>query len=737
MHFTNRALSPIVVLKGLNGERNMWKIKSSSENNNVSQGLVSRLNDPELSQFAKDAVWKELSAKRVAVLALDEMVMRHHVRALAEEAIGYLQSLLVAGHPLVCAISWGKDSNASLALMLEAMKRVKEAGGELPTCYAINSNTELENPALDEYFEGMEAELGVFCARQGLPLEFHQVKPPLTASFHYVTIGRGKLPRFPSMSRDCSVDWKIKPIVKAKKKLPKTPMDKISVVGTRINESQERAIRMEERGDKAGEILTNQDGDKYCTPIANWELEDVWGLLTFCDQSSGNAMYETFVSSFDECIELYKDANGGGCVAALGDKQLNSSACGARFGCWACVATGDTDKSLQSMIESNPEKYGWMEPIAKLRDWIYSLRYDFSRREWLGRSIDEQTNHIVLTPDYLDFETRREMLRYMLTLDAEEAEWADEHNEEMVRFQLISYPQLVAIDFMWSMYRDSPHAFSALREYYLIRHCGRRYHLPEVIQKHEKAPVPPRRWFPLPDNGISPPHGIGGLYDPARIQEAKATRSGWSAKTIKDRVTGEDKDLVPFDVAPTMEIDTIEAWSIVHTYCHTPMAIETTGADPVEAVFYYLQNGIVKLSAGQPGSLDEMLQRADFWRRLQNKENLLNIRKHAMDNSISDKEHKALKLKLSGVIEMSTAKEPALTDLEAQVYSTIKEYADPEEMVCVGLADLVGFTGQPEKALKEAVISLEKMKLIEPEGEGDDVFYWLPEGVEVESRMAS
>lgn len=701
----------------------MWQLKTRGENHPATQALISQLNDTELSPFAKNAIWKELSAKQVTVSAQDEMVMRHHVRALSEEAIGYLQSLLIAGHPLVCAISWGKDSSACLVLMLEAMKRAKESGAELPTCYAINSNTQLENPALDEYFEGMEAELGVHCARQELPLEFIQVTPPLTASFHYVTIGRGKLPRFPSMSRDCSVDWKINPIVKAKKQMPKTDMDKISIVGTRISESQVRAEKMEGRGDKAGAILTNPDGDKYCTPIADWELEDVWGLLVFCDQS-GDAMYDTFVPNFDECVELYKDANGGGCVAALGDKELNSAACGARFGCWACVATGDTDKSLQSMIASNPEKYGWMEPIAKLRDWIYSLRYDFSRREWLGRSIDEQTNHIVLHPDYLDFETRREMLRYMLTLDAEEAEWADEHNEEMVRFQLISYPQLVAIDFMWSMYRDSPHAFSALREYYLIRHCGRRYHLPEVIQKHEKALVPQRRWFPLPENGITPPQGIGGLYDPARIQEAKATRSGWNAKTIKDRVTGEDKDLVPFDVAPVMEIDTMEAWTIVHTYCHTPMAIETTGADPVEAVFYYLRNGIVKLSAGQPASLDEMLQRADFWRRLQNKENLLNIRQFALDNSISEAEHRALKLKQSGVIEMTVTTKPALAELETTVYNVINDKADPEEMVCVGLADLMGFTGKPEDELKEAIEALMQKKLIEAEEFMGDVFYW-------------
>ena len=570
--------------------------------------------------------------------------MRQFVKDLSESAIARMEALLIKGHPLCVSVSWGKDSNVCLVLMLEAVKRVKAAGHVLPQCYVINSNTTLENPALEEYFQGMEAELDVFINRNNLPVEYVQVEPPLTANFFYVTVGRGKLPRYPWMSRDCSVDWKINPIIRGKKSLPNAELPKISVVGTRLSESVDRKKRMEERGDSADAVQVNTEGDHYITPIADWEVEDVWGLLAYCDQSN-NPMFSTFVKNFDETIELYKDANGGECVAALGDRHLNSAACGARFGCWACVATGENDKSIQAMISTNPEKYGYLAPIAKLRDWIYSLGRDLNRRTWLGRSVDKVTNHVVLHPDYLDFNTRRDLLRYILTIQAEENEWAEREGEGFVRFNLYKFSHIVAIDFMWAMYRDAPHGFSVLHEYYQIHHCGRRYPLPEAIHMPAAQPVPKKRWFKLPDHGISPLNGIGGLHDPIEIAVGKELRE-CEPVTLKDRVTGEHKEVVPFDVVPRMEVDPLGAWSVISHYCNTPMCIETTKNTPEEAAYYYLNMGIVKLGKSQAAGLDEMMQKASLWRNMQMKLNIADIEGYALENSLSDKEHKELKLSL-------------------------------------------------------------------------------------------
>ncbi|HHQ4453624.1 TPA: hypothetical protein ACSP0N_004288, partial [Aeromonas veronii] len=112
---------------------------------------------------------------------------------LIETAVAPMVGWLREGYSLCVSLSWGKDSTAVLVLVIEAMKRAKAAGITLPQCFAITSDTTVENPALGAFFEQMSSELERFCVLNELPLEYRLVTPPLTASFHYVTVGRGKL----------------------------------------------------------------------------------------------------------------------------------------------------------------------------------------------------------------------------------------------------------------------------------------------------------------------------------------------------------------------------------------------------------------------------------------------------------------------------------------------------------------------------------------------------------------
>ncbi|GAA4493657.1 phosphoadenosine phosphosulfate reductase family protein [Pseudaeromonas paramecii] len=561
------------------------------------------------------------------------------MRHLIDEAVMPLIEWLRDGYSLCISLSWGKDSTAVLILALEAIRQAKQQGITVPQCFAITSDTTVENPALEVFFETMAGELERYCAVNQIPVQYIKVEPPMTASFFYVTVGRGKLPRYPGMSRDCSQDWKIHPIIRQKKALAGTEANKIiSLVGTRFSESEEREQRMMERGDEAGKILTNPDGDLYAVPIADWDEVDVWTLFRKCDQRLGNHLLTSFTRHFDDLVLLYKDANGG-CVSGMADKQLNSAACGARFGCWACVATGDRDKSLQAMIENDRDQYGYLKPIADLRDWLFTIRWDMSTREWLGRSVDPDTGHVVLQPDYFNLETRRRLLRYMLTIDADECAWADKHNDGFPRFQLVQPWQLVAIDFIWSIYRDARHAFSALSEYYDIHCCGRR-HYPPMRPPVDKVTVPKRRWF-KPPQGIEPPHGIGGLTDPAIMHAQR--HAGAILPVITDRVSGQAKEVMAFDTGKEMDIDRTEALLWLEHFISHPIAIDCTGYDPQEAIKFYLHHKIVKFSKGQPAAMDEIIQRSEMWDRLQLQLNVPDIQAYVMEHSISDDEHNMLK----------------------------------------------------------------------------------------------
>jgi len=77
-------------------------------------------------------------------------------------------------------------------------------------------------------------------------------------------------------------------------------------------------------------------------------------------------MIETY-SDFSETLQFYRDAGGSSC-AVVGDMRTaeaaskQKSGCGARSGCWSCVRVGK-DQSAESMIEADPERYGFMRSL--------------------------------------------------------------------------------------------------------------------------------------------------------------------------------------------------------------------------------------------------------------------------------------------------------------------------------------------------------------------------------------
>lgn len=152
-----------------------------------------------------------------------------------EEPITKLQTLLLSGHSLSVSWSGGKDSTCVLILFIEAMRRlVAEGHTNLPNCTVINSNTRREMPMMDVYAEEAMVLISVYCARNNLPIEVHRVEPSLSGRFIWTCVGRGKLPRYPGMSRDCAMDEKIKPqqnLVKELERQQGRPF--IALVGSR------------------------------------------------------------------------------------------------------------------------------------------------------------------------------------------------------------------------------------------------------------------------------------------------------------------------------------------------------------------------------------------------------------------------------------------------------------------------------------------------------------------------
>ncbi|MFC6673990.1 phosphoadenosine phosphosulfate reductase family protein [Marinobacterium aestuariivivens] len=573
----------------------------------------------------------------------------------AEKAIAQIDALFEQNRTIQVACSFGKDSSAVLVLVLEALKRRVERGSHSQTMFVSHANTGIENPALDIYAEAMMTELDMFAARYQLPVKAVKVQPSLSGSFQYATIGRGKLPVFVGAQRSCSVDWKIKPQRKAVKQLLKTfqnPGDLVTLVGTRFSESRSRGNAMRERGDSATKVTVNDDGSLSQAIIADWEVDDVWMLLMACDKNRGGVI-QTFVENFNWCLDLYRDANDGMCAVITGDGG-NKASCGARFGCVFCTVTGEKDRSLTAMIETDPKKYRYLNGLNVLRDFLIKTRWDMSRRDWLGRRASP-AGYIAVTATAYSATMRRDLLRYLLTLDIEEEERALEHDGRFTTgeiadtednrtlcgpmFQFITPKMLVAIDFAWSMSFGTDHAFSALAEWYEIRVLGKRYPIPD-IEPFERGEIPSILWFKFEEYD-SPVHedGLMDSYLEATNNNRYPDRP--PMRTIRDKYTNSKRRIVYYEEADELTVDSMDALLFVDEFDKELYDLAKS-LTPSDSAKFYLNRGLVKLAKGRAQDYDEILRRAQYWTRLQSNLGETDLRTFVRHHSISDDEHRAI-----------------------------------------------------------------------------------------------
>ncbi|EGR5063497.1 hypothetical protein C1E47_15765 [Vibrio cholerae] len=442
-----------------------------------------------------------------------------------DDAIAKIQTLLRSGYSLSIGYSGGKDSTCVLVLTIEAVRRMLDAGEYVPQCYVTTSNTRREMPEMEQYMLDKLVALSIFIARNNLPFEILEVEPSLSGRFTWTCIGRGKLPRYVGQSRDCARDEKIVPQQKAIRKIQKdSGGNVVMLVGSRFEESTARANNMA-KFKMDSTTLTISDGMYSYAPISYWELDDVWDLLVGVSQNSdGESRYfRTFVKNFDDLVTLYRDANEGLCGVIVGDSGAKSG-CGSRFGCAWCLVNGERDKSLESLLDES-ERYMYMEGLSKFRKFLYNIRWDMTRRDWRGRCISE-AGFMKVTPDYFSPRTKRELLRYLITLDVLELERAKtweqkwnaneiEHTEENrvlcgPMFNFVTWDDIVAIEFQWSLTRDFNESSPAARDWIDIYDFGVRYHIPDVPES-PRVTIPSHRWFdvnPVLENSIS---GIKGL----------------------------------------------------------------------------------------------------------------------------------------------------------------------------------------------------------------------------------
>ncbi|MEW5891462.1 MAG: hypothetical protein ACOZCP_19275 [Pseudomonadota bacterium] len=178
-----------------------------------------------------------------------------------------------SGQPLVLTLSGGKDSTTTTLLGLEAIRRAKELGVAQAKHHVSSSSTGIENPAMENHLLDLHTEIEAYCARHSLPVEVNLVQPSLASQFVVTVIGRGTLPRFPEngANRTCSQDWKSRPQERLARQLREESLGRgfretVTVLGTRFDESAQRAARMKARGEQAQRPVRNDNGHLTLSP---------------------------------------------------------------------------------------------------------------------------------------------------------------------------------------------------------------------------------------------------------------------------------------------------------------------------------------------------------------------------------------------------------------------------------------------------------------------------------------
>ncbi|CAD0265105.1 conserved hypothetical protein [Pseudomonas veronii] len=98
-------------------------------------------------------------------------------------AVEVIKELLRSGKHLIVACSFGKDSSVTLALTLRAMSELKAEGFDIPELSVMNSDTEMENPAIHAYSKTEIGVLKKYAQAKDLPVRVWVCRPNLSENW--------------------------------------------------------------------------------------------------------------------------------------------------------------------------------------------------------------------------------------------------------------------------------------------------------------------------------------------------------------------------------------------------------------------------------------------------------------------------------------------------------------------------------------------------------------------------
>ena len=549
---------------------------------------------------------------------------RVSVGELAANFITSIYKAITEGWTMMLGYSSGKDSEVLLHLFLIALVRAVR-NGKLTSRnhFILHTDTGVENPEVSWLARKKLAALEQFIEAEQLPLSVVIARPCMTSSWTgRILTGRG-LPTFTNSSaRQCSHELKIESARRAKSAFIsergiKGPI--CLMLGSRDAESKIRAGNIAKKKGRSDTVVKGRQGGELY-PVKNWLASDVWDYLLM---SGADPRYPlpSYLSDNLETAEMYRAATGE-CVWTLADKK-SSGACGARFGCWSCQAVG-LDKSMQNLLTSDEERYGYMKYLSRIQSYLAKRRYAWEDRHPVGRTLYgrgyiklqpdvyspaflERLLHICCSVDYVEQRRANEVYEKLMSGELEQSE----ENLRMAepQFRIVSEAALVHIDFMWGFHHFNASPHRALEIFHQVWTYGQLDLLDDepVMLPVPRSPIPAPLWVKVGHWGDG--SLFSGLADPvAEMAYFDGGDDGRAARVI--RTAEGDKRVVAFCQEPELSVDEEAAAFIVwNEYEYLQDKIRNGGCTPGSAAQYYLRFGAVQIAAGKAAMYDRMMQR--------------------------------------------------------------------------------------------------------------------------------
>lgn len=549
-------------------------------------------------------------------------------------ATASIYEAITQGWTCSVGFSGGKDSTAVLHLFLMSLVRAVRNGTNVSQHHFITSaDTLIENPEMHYHATQVLDALQTFIDAQGLPVTILVARPSLTQSWvGRVLTGRG-LPTYTnSASRLCSNDFKILPMRQAKarylKGLPASVRENVCLMlGSRDAEGHQRAGNIARMGGQATRVTrTAHGGELY--PVKEWTTQDIWTFLT---ASGSDARFPLPGFQPDNFVlaELYKDATGE-CIWSPEKTSPSPSACGARYGCSLCTAVG-IDRSMETLINTNPEKYGYQAGLNRLQRYLTKIQYDWSLRDYVGRSLFEG-GFIRLQPNVFSSGLTERLFHICCSLDYAEDRRAASVGEKLrsgelpdtphhrrmsaPQFRLVEEQSVLYVDFLWSLHCYNPEPFRAIAIYRRVWEHGELDLLDDepAMSTVPRTPMPAPLWLRVP--GGQQERNTDGLTDPFTSSVYfEGERDERAARTLVT-ATGK-KAIVAFDEEEEVTVDAdAAAWVIWHEYDDLRQRVSDGGLSSCYAAHYLLRCGAVRLAKGKGSLYHKLAQRGQRYQRI-------------------------------------------------------------------------------------------------------------------------